>query len=79
MNTAFDEPVYTQLDVEDYVKRDDDVSLINPNSSGSYWAFIQFYAICSRADVYVACHYWDNRSPLYLQERMSKVQTGIYP
>ena len=26
LNTAFDEPVYTQLDVEDYVKRDDDVS-----------------------------------------------------
>ena len=64
LNTAFDEPVYTQLDVEDYVKRDDDVSFDKSkffsDPSGHSSNFMQYAAV---ADVYVACHYWDNRSP----------------
>ena len=64
LNTAFDEPVYTQLDVEDYVKRDDDAFFDIPaffsDPSGHSSNFIRYAAV---ADVYVACHYWDNRSP----------------
>ena len=64
LNTAFDEPVYTQLDVEDYVKRDDgaffDIPAFFKNPSGHSSNFMRYAAA---ADVYVACHYWDNRSP----------------
>ena len=64
LNIAFDEPVYTQLDVEDYVKRDDgaffDIPAFFKNPSGHSSTFMSYAAA---ADVYVACHYWDNRSP----------------
>ena len=64
LNIAFDEPVYTQLDVEDYVKRDDgaffDIPAFFSDPSGHSSNFIRYAAV---ADVYLACHYWDNRSP----------------
>ena len=63
-STNFGEPVYTQLDVEDYVKRDDgaffDIPAFFKNPSGHSSNFMRYAAV---ADVYVACHYWDNRSP----------------
>ena len=64
LNTAFDEPVYTQLDVEDYVKRDDgeffDIPAFFSDPSEHSSNFMRYAAV---ANVYVACHYWDNRSP----------------
>ena len=64
LSTNFGEPVYTQLDVEDYVKRDDgaffDIPAFFKNPSGHSSNFMRYAAA---ADVYVACHYWDNRSP----------------
>ncbi len=64
LSTNFGEPVYTQLDVEDYVKRDDGASFDIPaffkNPSGHSSNFMRY---ATAADVYVACHYWDNRSP----------------
>ena len=64
LSTNFGEPVYTQLDVEDYVKRDDgaffDIPAFFKNPSGHSSTFMSYAAA---ADVYVACHYWDNRSP----------------
>jgi len=64
LSTNFGEPVYTQLDVQDYVKRDDgaffDIPAFFKNPSGHSSTFMSYAAA---ADVYVACHYWDNRSP----------------
>ena len=64
LSTNFGKPVYTQLDVEDYVKRDDgaffDIPAFFKNPSGHSSNFMRYAAV---ADVYVACHYWDNRSP----------------
>ena len=64
LSTNFGEPVYTQLDVEDYVKRDDgaffDIPAFFKNPIGHSSNFMRYAAA---ADVYVACHYWDNRSP----------------
>ncbi|MDG1797163.1 MAG: NAD(P)-dependent oxidoreductase [Flavobacteriales bacterium] len=64
LNKTFNYPVYTQLEVNDYVKRDDGQPFIksefykNPaNHSSSFMAFAE------KACLYVACHYWDNRSP----------------
>ena len=60
----FQYPVFTQLDVKDYVKRDDGKPFIKDeffkdptNHSSSFMAYAE------KASLYVACHYWDNRAP----------------
>ncbi len=64
LSKSFNAPVYTQLEVNDYVKRIDgqpfEKSIFFNNPSGHSSNFMRFAEI---ADVYVACHYWDNRSP----------------
>ena len=60
----FQYPVFTQLDVKDYVKRDDgkpfmkDEFFKDPTNHSS-----SFMAYAEKASLYVACHYWDNRAP----------------
>ena len=60
----FNFPVYTQLDVKDYVSRDDnksfDKSEFFNDPIGHSSTFMKYAKV---ADLYVACHYWDNRSP----------------
>jgi alanine dehydrogenase len=57
-------PVYTQLDVEDYVSREDNKSFNKSqffnDPAGHSSTFMKYSKV---ADLYVACHYWDNRSP----------------
>ena len=64
LSKSFDGPVYTQLEVNDYVKRVDgkpfEKSIFFNDPNGHSSNFMRFAEI---ADVYVACHYWDNRSP----------------
>ncbi len=64
LSKSFDAPVYTQLEVNDYIKRVDgkpfEKSIFFNDPSGHSSNFMRFAEI---ADVYVACHYWDNRSP----------------
>jgi alanine dehydrogenase len=60
----FNYPVFTQLDVEDYVSREDnksfDKSAFFNDPAGHFSTFIKYAKV---ADLYVACHYWDDRSP----------------
>jgi hypothetical protein len=60
----FNFPVYTQLDVKDYVSRDDnksfDKSEFFNDPIGHSSTFMKYAKV---ADLYVACHYWDNKSP----------------
>ena len=60
----FNYPVYTQLDVKDYLSRDDNKSFDKyeffNNPVGHSSTFMKYAKV---ADLYVACHYWDNRSP----------------
>ncbi len=69
---TFDHPVYTVLGVDDY----------NKTKDGSEFDKKQFYADPSTnfesdflkyakvADMYIACHYWDNKSPfIYTREQ----------
>ena len=64
LNNTFDYPVYTQLEVNDYVKREDgqpfNKNLFYNNPEGHISSFMKY---AEKADIYVACHYWDNRSP----------------
>ena len=64
LTKEFNFPVFTQLDVEDYNKRDDNKSFKKSdffNDPKGYSSTFMSYA--QKADLYVACHYWDNRSP----------------
>ena len=73
LNEEFNQPVYTQLDVEDYIKRNDKKTFDTPsffndpsNHSSNFMSFAQ------KANLYVACHYWDNRSPLIFSREDAK-------
>ena len=64
LSKDFNFPVYTQLSIKDYVSRNDknnfDKSVFFDNPARHYSTFMKFAKV---ADLYVACHYWDNRSP----------------
>ena len=64
LSKDFNFPVYTHLSVKDYVSRNDkknfDKSVFFDNPAGHSSTFMDYAQV---ADLYVACHYWDNRSP----------------
>lgn len=74
LNKDFDHPVYTVLGVQDY----------NRTKDGSAFDKKKFYADPSEnfesdflkyakvADMYIACHYWDNRSPFIFSREDAK-------
>jgi alanine dehydrogenase len=74
LNQEFDHPVYTVLGVQDY----------NKTIDGSPFDKKQFYAdptdkfesdfmkYAQVADMYIACHYWDNRSPFIFSREDAK-------
>ena len=60
----FEEPVFTQLDVEDYYAREDGApfnkAAFFKDGSGHHCTFKHYL---KRADLYIACHYWKSGSP----------------
>lgn len=74
LKKTFDHPVYTILGVEDY----------NTTIDGSPFDKAQFYSdptgifestflrYAKIADMYIACHYWDNRSPFIFSRKDAK-------
>lgn len=65
LEKTFDHPVYAVLGVEDYNKTIDgsdfDKKAFYQDPSGKFASNFAPYAEVS--DMYVACHYWDNRAP----------------
>jgi|SRR5690554_400507 len=65
LNEAFNQPVFTQLSAIDYVKTKD-------GSEGSREEFYEFpdryvpdfMKYARETDLYIPCHYWDERSPI---------------
>jgi saccharopine dehydrogenase (NAD+, L-lysine forming) len=61
----FAQPVYTQLEMEDYYAREDgaafDSATFHKNGAGHVSTFGRFL---SAADIYIPCHYWSNTSPV---------------
>ena len=73
LNETFNYPIYTQLEVNDYVKRQDgkafDKSAFYRDPSNHLSNFMPY---AKKADLYVACHYWDNRSPYIFSREQAK-------
>ncbi len=69
MEKSFTKPVICQLEPWDYVIRKDgeDFDLQHffyyPDEYNSV-----FYPFCTVTDLFIPCHYWDSRSPLFLEE-----------
>lgn len=66
LNKAFDEPVFTHLNTQDYFRRESD----NGFDKGEFYSdpseYISvFPAYCHQAELYVACHYWGDHSPFF--------------
>jgi alanine dehydrogenase len=65
LEKQFNEPVYTQLGVKEYVRRSDrttwNESDFFKNPIGYESNFMQYAAV---ADMYLACHFWDNKAPI---------------
>ena len=77
LNETFDEPVYTQLQVEHYYE----------HMHGKEWDKYHFYQnpgdyistfkpYTQVADMYIACHYWDSDAP-YIFERDDMLADGF--
>ena len=60
----FDQPVFTQLEVDDYFDRADgepfDKFAFYESGEGHVSTFKRYLEV---ADMYIACHYWDSSSP----------------
>ncbi len=69
----FGEPVFTQLNVEDYNERIDGNPFLRKdffnNPVGYRSTFMKYAAI---TDLYIPCHFWDNRSPFIFSREDAK-------
>ena len=67
LNKEYDEAIYTQLDPDFYVKRKDgsefDLHHFFENPEMYESTFKPFTKV---ADVYIACHFWDENSPVFM-------------
>jgi alanine dehydrogenase len=75
----FSQPVWTQLHVDDYVKRKDG----KPFSKQDFYSHPEefesnFMPYAKVADMYISCHYWDNKAPyIFTREDAKKPEFKI--
>lgn len=70
LNQEFNEPIYTQLEPWDYVKRLDGQKFELLHFFNSPEAYQTIFLPYTRvADIYIPCHFWDPRSPLFMTKQ----------
>jgi alanine dehydrogenase len=73
LEKIFNEPVYAQLDVLDYNKRKDgkviDIFDFFNNPTDYKSDFMRFAKV---SDLYIACHFWDNKAPFIFSREDAK-------
>ena len=81
LNETFDEPVFTQLRVEDYFAKADgsefNKAAFFENGEGHVSTFPRYMEV---ANMYIACHYWDASSPfIFTREdlKSDKIRTTV--
>ena len=61
------EPVFTQLEVQDYYAHKDGIPFNKPQFYSNPEEYNStFSRFVTQADMYIACHFWSNRSPFIL-------------
>jgi len=73
ISSKFNEPVYTQIFVEDYNKRTDGAAFTRQDfykaPSGFESNFMRFAKV---ANMYISCHFWDSKSPFIFTREDAK-------
>ena len=73
LNKKFIEPIYTQLEPCNYVKRLDGQKFELLHFFNSPEAYQTIFLPYTRlADIYIPCHFWDPRSPLFMTKQDMK-------
>lgn len=81
LSQKFTEPVFSQLEVEDYYGRKDG----KPCSKSEFYSNPELYKstfnrYLSEADVYIPCHFWSNKSPFIITKedlRMPNLRLSV--
>jgi saccharopine dehydrogenase (NAD+, L-lysine forming) len=78
LTKKFDEPVFTHLEVDDYFARKDGT----PFDKKDFYANPHLYKsvfskFASEADMYIACHYWANTSPIIISREDFKTNNRL--
>ncbi len=67
LSQNFDKPVFTHLEVEDYYARKDGAPFEKQDFYANPQAYRSSFGSYSKvADMYIACHFWSNKSPFIL-------------
>ncbi len=72
---TYEEPVFTQLEAEDYYSRKDG----KPFDKQEFYSQPEIYQstfsrFLSHADIYIPCHYWSNKSPVIITKEDLKMR-----
>jgi alanine dehydrogenase len=73
LEQEFDEPVYTQLDVNDYYRKPDSSSFENREVYSDPSDFeSDFMKFAEKTDLYIPCHFWDSNGPrIFTEEELA--------
>ena len=75
LNKEFNEPVFTQLAVDEYNAKADGSSFSKRDFYSDPSDFVStFNQYASIADMYVACHYWDSEAPFIFTREDAKAK-----
>lgn len=67
LTEKFDTPVYTHLEIEDYYRRKDGKPFVKSEFYSTPEIYESSFGRYSEAaDIYIACHFWSNKSPYIL-------------
>ncbi|MEQ8624056.1 MAG: NAD(P)-dependent oxidoreductase [Vicingaceae bacterium] len=79
LSEEFDQPVFSQLSVEDYFKKKDGSSFTREEAYENSALFeSDFFKFAKVADLYITCHYWDAKGPIiFTKEQMQSEDFNI--
>ena len=79
LTQEFDEPIYAQLEVEDYYGRKDGGTFVKSEFYSTPELYKStFGRYISKTDMYIPCHFWSAKSPIILtQEDLKSVENRI--
>jgi len=79
LNSSYDEPVFTHLEVQDYFEKSDGGEFIRKEFYTQPELFKQgFQKYISNTDMYIPCHYWNSNSPKILtKEDLASAENRI--
>lgn len=77
MNGNFDEPVFTHIEVDGYFGRKDEITFDKKDFYSNPELYKStFPRFLDNTDMYIACHFWSNKSPIIITREDLKKSTN---